>query len=1137
MKRFLSQVIERKENGLYFCRFPTGFGKSYNVREVIKDLLKSKDDRRKIIYLTPLKKNLPKELQESDDVLILRSNLDQVTDILPSLDVPESFKSESYMKVMRLVGKLKAFKDNNAIDNDYKHNVEKELIESESAFRRELRAHLNKTFPNKRARMNAVITDKQYKWIGELYPAVFTENKRAIIMTMKKFLGKNSVIIDRSYDFITSELTEGAIIFIDEFDSTKAELTDHIIDRALSVSNEYLSLFKSVLFGLDAAKMPINLNKSLTSRNGLSEKFDELIALGKALVDEYKLNLSYKMEDDSVDRRQNFLFNDGGFHTILEKGKQYIAAAYNRSKNTVVISAQTKADYYKNHSDSDLSIFSMLRDIRAFLSRFRTVLYNWAESYRTLINSQRKPNSDEMTTENALSSILYQIGISELEQKLLLNECCHISNRPRSIIPERSYYTNGYEIFEFEDSDEHNETTRMNYIKVYDTPEKMIRYLSEKSMVFAISATADLPTVFGNYDLAYLKQVLGPLYHEQDDNLSLRIEDGIRKTQKVYEDGRIRIHTKVIDTQSRISIRQRCEAFLSPDNAKTASQIINNVTDDEYAAVRYCSILQVMHSFFEHKEIHALLCLQNALPSEKDTMSEKVFRSLFSLAASDRNGTVCKDELCILRSNNFDMDKQRILDDLSKGKRRFVMSSYSTIGAGQNLQYKVSNTDGYIELCEHNESDPRTFSADFDALYLGQITNLTINTYADGRISKEDMMKMLFQTESLYYNGELSYNDKAKMIKLAFNSFSNSIQNNPNLLYKTESLRNYATLLSIQAVGRICRAFLKRPDIYLYADNGLLSKLNASLLNRYSVSPEMEAIVKECELLCSTYTVNENRTLNIAERISTDGMRIIRQMLSRNWTEQSMRLWNELRETVLKYPTADRQAKDNNEVINKLYITSGEPTNKYVYSQYSDFDNVAIDFNCDVIGFMNSERAKMKGEGEEHIVLTMSQEDSGLPLLMRYMPLKEFFISMGYAIEFERNEYVMSPVLFHNIYKGALGEAAGRFILRNERGIELSEITDPQKFEFFDFELAPDVYVDFKNWKYTYIQDKEKTRAEILNKLDAIGGKRAYIINMTDTHNSKPCISHDGRIIEIPRLIDNNGHVDAKMLDLIKEEE
>ena len=130
----------------------------------------------------------------------------------------------------------------------------------------------------------------------------------------------------------------------------------------------------------------------------------------------------------------------------------------------------------------------------------------------------------------------------------------------------------------------------------------------------------------------------------------------------------------------------------------------------------------------------------------------------------------------------------------------------------------------------------------------------------------------------------------------------------------------------------------------------------------------------------------------------------------------------------------------------------------------------------------------------------------------------------------------MSPVLYHNIYKGALGEAAGKFILKNERGIELSDITDPDKFEFFDYLLAPDIYVDFKNWKYTYVQDKEKTRAEILAKLDAIGGKRVYVINMTGTHNSRPCISHGGRIVEIPGLIDKNGNVDKRMLDMIKED-
>ena len=84
--------------------------------------------------------------------------------------------------------------------------------------------------------------------------------------------------------------------------------------------------------------------------------------------------------------------------------------------------------------------------------------------------------------------------------------------------------------------------------------------------------------------------------------------------------------------------------------------------------------------------------------------------------------------------------------------------------------------------------------------------------------------------------------------------------------------------------------------------------------------------------------------------------------------------------------------------------------------------------------------------------------------------------------------------------------------------------------------LTPDVYIDFKNWKYTYVQDKDKTRKEILVKLNAINGKRVYIINMTYTHNSKPAISHDGRIIEIPSLLDDKGNINHKMLDMIKED-
>ena len=1137
MKKYLSEVINNNEKGLYICRLPTGYGKSYAVEEVIREMLDNTSDTRKIIYLTSLKKNLPNSFVDSDDVLILRSNLDQITKILTNLDIPENFQTEAYHKTRRLAEKLNDLKKKNKTDNEYIKSIEKELSDSEKSFRRELQKHLKRTFRKRDMRLNAIRTQSRYHWIGELYPAVYTDNKRVLIMTVKKFLSKNSVIVDRSYDFITAEFMEDAVIFIDEFDATKAVITDHLIERALSVSNDYLNLFKAILNGLELDNISTNLRNALSSTGQLFDKINVLIENGDELIREFQLDHSYKMRDESVDRHQNFLFNDGNFHTIFERGKNYIRSCFDENSNSVLITTETKEDYIANKSENDIVIFSMLRNVRSFLSRFRFLIYEWAESYRKMINAHRSEEYDELSIENAVSTILNEIGLAKTQQELLLNECCPISSFRRTLLPERSYYSDGFEIFEFEDSDEHNESTEINYIKVYDTPEKIVRYISERSTVFAISATADMPTVFGNYDLSYFRETLGTLYHEQNNELSKRSENEIRNNHTAYENGSITIHTETLNTSFTGEIIELCKSFMSSDNAKLAAHMISNMTDKKYAAGRYCSILRVMHSFFEHKNIHALLCLQNALPSDEPEMNEELLRNLFKLSASDLNENLDGNALFILRTTNFDKDKETVLGALSNGDRRLVISSYSTIGAGQNLQYEVNDKNGFIELCPcKNIADKRHFSADFDALYLGSITNLTVNTYSDGSISKEELMKMLFQIESLYYNGELNYDNTDRMIKLAFNSFSNNNDNNPNLLYKTESMRNYVTLLTIQAIGRMCRTFLKRPDIYLYADDTLLTKLNTSLLQKYSPSPEMAAIVNECNKLSKKYSAVEDRKLNIAERVSTCGMRTIRQMLSKNWTQESMALWVALRETVLRHPTADKGLTEHDEIIRRLYIASGESINRYIYSQYSDFNNVVIDFEGDIVEFKNSDRAKIMGEGKERVVMTMSEEDSGLTFLMKYAPLREYFIESGYAVCFEKNPFIMSPVLYHNIYKGVLGETAGRFILKNERGIELIDITDPQKFEFFDYMLAPDVYVDFKNWKYTYVQDKEKTRAEILAKLDAIGGKRVYVINMTDTHNCRPNISLNGRIIEIPSLVDESGNIKHKMLDMIKEE-
>jgi len=142
-------------------------------------------------------------------------------------------------------------------------------------------------------------------------------------------------------------------------------------------------------------------------------------------------------------------------------------------------------------------------------------------------------------------------------------------------------------------------------------------------------------------------------------------------------------------------------------------------------------------------------------------------------------------------------------------------------------------------------------------------------------------------------------------------------------------------------------------------------------------------------------------------------------------------------------------------------------------------------------------------------------------------------------LHFLHNRYIMSPALYNNIYKGALGEVAGRFILEQSTSLKLCDIEDGSKFEFFDFmvEDEENVYVDFKHWNLASApyNDREQTDMEIRRKMDKIGARKVYIIGILKDSDSECSVSADGRIITIPYLIDENGKVSIKMIKQIEE--
>jgi hypothetical protein len=872
--------------------------------------------------------------------------------------------------------------------------------------------------------------------------------------------------------------------------------------------------------------------------------FETLLKEAKEIEEKYHIYLSYKTVEDSINRKQNFLLKDATYHTILHDNKNYIRANINEDENRVDIFFENREEFYSNQKENDIGIFSMLREINRFLSHFRLFVYNWAKYYMDITNRNRKLDDDNMTIENAMSSILRRLELTDRQQKLILGELCNpvVYKEKKELIPDNSFYQNGLEVFELEDHDSHHDNTNLKLIEIYDTPEKILVYLATKAIVYGVSATAQVESVIGNYDLEYLKNKLETQFHLTPKEQKKKIENQLEEQWKAYHTGNICIHTEIIENQLNIVEAEKVILKATGDDelANICMALITNKVSEDYYIMRYCNIVIAMSNFLKKKGIQSFLYLGMALPRKNNPeFDQDLLEQLFETVKAYLNIDNKEGSLFILKGENFDDDKEVLIEKLSKGERIFIISSYQTIGAGQNLQYLAYDKDELIELVpDQSKGDPRHLYKDIDAIYLGDITHLTVNTYSNEKINKVELFKMLFQIEELKNHSELNFMEADSMIRLAFQAHIGKSKWEYNMLYNTRSVLLQTNRYVMQAVGRMCRTFLKRKDIYIFIEKTLLEKLSVSELKKHILPPEMKAIVSLREKLGAEYTNEEERILKNAEKISSFGMWNIRQLLSHNWTKESMELWEELRRIVLTYPTVDANTRENDSTLKKLYITSGRKQCKYLYSQNSDFRDVIIEFSMDKISFRNSGRAKKMFDSNEIIICEMSEEQSGLSIAMKYPGLAEFFEQNGYSKSFEANDYMMSPVLFHNIYKGAIGEVAGSFILKNELGIHFKTITDSEKFEFFDFEISDGVYVDFKNWKFTYRQDRQTVKKEILRKMEQIGAKRVYVINLVgDESEYRPTQQVDERIIEIPGLIDRNGRIINQNLRMIKEED
>ncbi len=1140
-----------KENGLLLFNPPTGSGKTHNVLKWIfenyKDYCK---ENRKIFFITNLKKNLPfdelktdffvpngKEHEFDKHVTFLDSNSENLLKRFHLVDdsIDKYFKNHKvYYTIVSILNKIKKHETNPEFKGIVKEMKDKLRNELEPQFRRIIEKFLKENYSNRNERIKAIQTDNKIKWIGELYPAVYSSKRKVFFLSIDKFYFKNSTLVEPSYSFLENDITKDAIIFIDEFDATKDNLLKNIIEKGRKQRIDFIHLFTEIYWALSKNIFPQKFVTHSEKRKELIEKGYNLnleniqeILLKKAeeIVQRYNLNYSFKTnnKDDENENQRNLLFHDFQYHSVYRNNKRFIRLNTNNSSKINEIIFETE------RPNSGENIVALLNQIKGFVNYFSGIIKSISENYQQLEMQERQenPNRIEFTFDLALSSVIEEFGLDSRYKSFIIENILSARERTKKDKFELNYdlsvYENGFRYYDFVDDDSHQSKTKIFIYNFQNTPEKFILKLAEKSKIIGISATAKVKTVTGNYDVSYFKRQLGNSFFELNKNEKGLLSNLFNQQNKYYN--KVKIETKWLSFSNYESDFEKLF-----EDKELALDIIgelknNNPKITDYLFYRYLKIGFSFKQFLLKDKIKGFLCLLNKEPKYFDkNLNLKILEEIFSILIENTTNTIelfseenekgklkynVKNAYAIINSNDFDNKKQSFISRLEDDKKVFIISMYQTMGAGQNLQYTAPNPKELVDVKDEDLFNwNKENKTDINAIYLDKPTHLIQQISKD--LNEEGFIRYLFQLEFLAQAGKISIKQLNRQVTIAFKHLLASFNNtkkleNPNngFLYQDENIKQHFAKYIIQAIGRICRTNLKSSNIYIYADEELDKLICDFDVDNNIVLNEFKALVKSSKQKNRLNSIDDKQFVNLANSTNRKITSLIKKFISSdwNWKENQKKEWESLRNMCLCFPTisTDDISKLGLNRILDLYIELPLANDNYSYNQEEDYASIEVSFN-------------------DSLTFKVSEKSARLKELMEIEGVESYFKKNNWATSFKKNKFILPPELFNNIYKGALGEQIGKFIIETQYKVELEELS-LENYELFDFKIKnKDIYIDFKHWKENTKIDAKKQLKKISEKLDTTKGYKVFIINILSSVERKSIPTTDKRIIEIPFL-------------------
>ncbi len=1117
MQNIIINYEKKQKNGLILFSIPTGAGKTYQARKIIKEYIKGNilKDVPMIVYITPLKKNIDEVYEKikevmKDDAELLNKNLLRIYAnyecvVSSLLTVEDKIQSEiknkdSYRNLRNKINIYTKLKENSkGTQDDLSTFITEIRKEYEPKFRRDLEEEISKYAKTNKEKK--VSLNHEYSWVKEIYPSCLVEDRKVLLMTMDKFLSGNDPIIGKSYSFLNYPRIKNSLVFIDEFDATKDVVLNQEIEKCFDYQLDIVRLFSIIATSLKGKKFPSQLFSGSEESKPTFEKMKS-----RVLEVEKQFNLDYPFKLEKADKADRcFLFDDYQLHTIssLDDGKK-IDVKTDTEKNQNIIS------FIDQTLKNDGTFYQAIYRMKGALNYFINCCAMLAQNYLKIYNENAKKNNDDlMIMEQAISTILDPFISDKKMFDAILKMVITNTNLPKDKrfkhFLSTDFYMDGFRYYDFKDDMSHDSSTSLLMCIMDNTPEKIMLSLANKALVVGLSATCNIKTVTGNYDIEYLQNELGDDYYRLSESERKSIEEKVNKRLK--GDYKINVFPEGVNDEIETVI---ANIFLAEKNIEKYIGLFGH-DDDDFERKRLLKTILAIKEFIVNDSAKVLLVLknQNIKLSNYGLYNLNNFKNIIEDISLENEKEVPK--VFYLFGNEFESQKKEYIAEIKKGSKIILFSSYPSVGTGQNLQYEENEGEDVVEK-------------DIDSIYVEYPRNILVTA---GNIREEkNLIKYIYQMETLEKAGELSSYTATKNIKRSFKMMGNPKMSNfqNNSAYSTASVNNHVVKTLVQAVGRICRtsADKKINDVNIYVDDEIIEKINFECMKDELVNREFKEIIKMSEVKEKEnleILINLNKAVYMNDRLN---QRINNTIESNfyNWNEKDMIVWKELREFVLKYPTISKKQLETiiketgNLLLKDLYLSNYEDKliNKYQY--LINFEEREKESDLPIQYYMGKIK---KG------YCLIDEENSRLTSFMRIPILKQEFEKKGYATCFVPNELIILPTIFQNIYKGALGEEAGRIILE-QRGIKLKEIDDSSKFEAFDYQYdgCEDIYFDFKNWSekdanYMESDDYMKYLEKINTKLSMVDGKKAFIINLLSP--SFLDVHDNGNIVQIPSLL------------------